>query len=61
MPTFKSGYQSVIEWGGFLSRGRTTLVGTVESFDQATYRNTIENHILPFVYDIHGGTYRLVV
>ncbi len=31
-PTFKSGCQTISVWGGFSSRGRTLLVGTVDSF-----------------------------
>ena len=56
VPTYKSGYQTVPVWGGFSSGGRTPLVRTVGSFDQHTYRVMIDNHILPFVYDVHGGT-----
>ncbi len=48
VPTFKSGYQSMSVWGGFSLRGRTTLVGTIGSFDRHTYRVIIDNHILPF-------------
>ena len=56
VPTFKSGYQSVSVWGGFSIHGRTPLVGTTGSFDRHTYRTIIDNHILPFIYDVHGGT-----
>ena len=61
VPTFKSGYQTVSVWGGFFVRGRIPVVGTVGSYDQQTYRVIIENHILPFVYDIHGGTESFVL
>ena len=36
-------------------RGRTPLVGTIGKFDQQTYRTIIDNHVLPFMYDVHGG------
>ena len=35
-------------------RRRTPLIGTVGSFDRHTYRAIIDNHILPFTYDVHG-------
>ncbi len=57
--TFKSVYQTVSVWGGFSMRGRTSLFGTIGSFDRNTYRVVIDNHILPFVYDVHGGLIRL--
>ena len=53
VPTFKSGYQTVSVWGGFSIRGRTSPVG---SFDRNAYRVIIDNHILPFIYDVHEGT-----
>ncbi len=54
--TYKSGYQSVSVWGGFSLRGRTPLVGTVGSFDNSAYPVIINNHILPFMYDVHDGS-----
>ena len=59
--TFKSGYQRVSVWGGFSLRGRTPLVGTIGSFDHYTYRVIIDNHVLPFVYDLHGGSNAFVL
>ena len=56
IPTYKSGYQTISVRGCFSSRGRTPLVRMVGSFDQHTYRVIIHNHILRFVYDVHGGT-----
>ena len=35
--------------------GRTPLVCTVGGFNQHTYRAIIDNHILPFVYNVHSG------
>lgn len=59
--TFKSGYKTVSVWGGFSLRGRTPLVGIIGSFDSNTYRVIIDNHILPFAYDVHGGTESFVL
>lgn len=36
-------------------RGRTPLVGIVVMFDQHAYQVIIDNHILPFMYDLHNG------
>ena len=36
-------------------RGRTPIVETFGSFDKHTYRVIIDNHILPFMYEVHGG------
>ncbi len=55
VPTFKSGYQNVSVRGGFSSKGRIPLVGTVGSFTSETYRVIIDNHILPFMYDTHDS------
>ena len=33
----------------------TPLVGTIDSFDQNTYRVIVDNHILPIIYDVYGG------
>ncbi len=52
VPKLKSGYQSVIVRGEFSALERTLLVG---HFSSNTYRVIIENHILPFMYDTHGG------
>ena len=48
-------------WCGFPVRGRTALVWTVRNFDQHIYRVIIDSQILPFVYDIHGGTESFVL
>ena len=48
-------------WGGSSIRGRTPLVGTIGSFDSNTYRVIIDNHILPFAYNIHGGTDQFIL
>lgn len=61
IPTFKSGYQTVSVWAGFSKYGRTPLVGIVGSFDRHTYRVIIDNHVLPFTYDVHGGTDKFVL
>ena len=61
VPTFKSGYLSVSVWGGFSSKGRTPLVGTIGSFDSNTYRSIIDNHILPFMEEKHGGVSSFVL
>ena len=61
VPTFKSGYQTVSVWGAFSVRGRTSLVGTTAISDRNTYHILIDNHILPFVNDLHGGTDRFVL
>ncbi len=37
-------------------RGRSPLMATIGSFDRHTYRVIIDDHILPFVYDVHDGT-----
>ena len=55
IPPFKSGYLSVSVRGGFFALGRTSLVGTVGSFDQRTYRVIVDNQILPFMYNVHNG------
>ena len=55
VPTFKSEYQTVSFWGEFFLRGRTQLVETVGSFDRHMYRGIIDNHVLPFMYDVHDG------
>ena len=31
------------------------------SFDQNTNRVIVKNHILPFIYDMHGGTNKFVL
>ena len=56
VPTFKSGYQTVSVWGWFSLSGCPPLFRTVGSFDSETYRVIVDNHILPFIYNIHGGT-----
>ena len=53
--TVKFGYQSVSVWSGFSIHGRLQLVGTVGSFDRHTYRVIIDDHILPFIYNVHNG------
>ena len=60
-PKFKSENQSVMAWGGFSAHERTQLVGVIGSFDQLIYRVVIDNYILPFFYDIHGGTDKFVL
>ena len=55
VPTFKSGYQTVSVWGCFSMKGRRPLFGVIRSFTQTTYRVIIDNHVLPFMYDIHEG------
>ena len=52
-PTFKSGYQTLSVWGEFSVHGRTPSVRSIGSFDRHAYLVMIDNHILPFVYDIH--------
>ena len=42
-------------WGGFSALGRTPLAGTYGGFTSDTYRVIIDNHILPSMYDNHGG------
>ena len=49
--TFKSGYLSVIVWGGFSALGRTSLVGTYGSFTRDAYRMRIHDLILQFMYE----------
>ena len=61
VPTFKSGYQTISVWGCFSMHGRTPPVGTIGSFTSATYRVIIDNHIIPFIYDIHGGTNEFIL
>ncbi len=61
IPSFKSGYQTESVWGGFSCNGRTPLFGTIGSFDQNTYRIIVDNQIVSFVYDVHGGTDTLVL
>ena len=56
VPEFKSGFQTVSVWGGFSMRRRTRLVGTIGKFDKYTYRNIVHNHVLAFMYDVHGGS-----
>ena len=53
VPTFKSGYQSVIVWAGFSKYGRTSLVGITGYFNQHADRSIIDAHILPCKRDIH--------
>ena len=55
VPTFKSGFQTISVWGGFSFHRRTPLVCTVGDFNQHTYRAIIDNHILPFMYNVHNG------
>ena len=52
---FKCGFQTVSLWGGFSFHGRTPLVCTVGDFNQHTCRTIIDNHILPFTYNVHNG------
>lgn len=61
IPTFKSCYKCVSAWGGFSVSGRTPLVGTIGSFKSDRYRVIIDNHILPFMYDVYDGPARFVL
>ncbi len=53
-PKFKSGFLTVSVWGGFSLLGKTSLIGLVGKFVQNTYRNIIDNHVLPYMYNFHG-------
>lgn len=44
-PTFKSGRQSVMVWGGFSARGRTPLVRCVGSMNASSYAAVLENRV----------------
>ena len=55
VPTFKSGYQTLSVWGGFSLRGLTQLAGAIGSFDSKTDQVIIDNHVLPFMRDVHDG------
>lgn len=44
----------------FQGLDKLPLVGTIGSFDRNTFRFVIDNHILPFVYNAHGGPTSLV-
>lgn len=61
VPTFKSRYQTVSVWGVFSRQERTPLVGTVGIFDRHTYHAILDNHILPFTYEIYGGWFNLIL
>ena len=60
-PTFKSGYQLVNVWGGFSNRGRTPLVRVNGRFNQHKYKSIIEETLLPFMMQNHGGTEEFVL
>lgn len=53
--SFKYGYQAVSVRRGFSMCGHITLVATIWRFDSYVYRAIIDNCVLPFIYDVHGG------
>ena len=47
--------------GGFSIRGRNPLVGTIGSFGRNAHRVIIDNHVLLFTYNIHGGSDQFIL
>lgn len=45
-PTFKSGRQTVMVWGGFSARGRTPLVRVEGSMNAAKYSGVLEDYVM---------------
>ena len=54
--TYKSGYRLVKIWGGFSIRGQAPLERIEGHFNQYKHGKIIDENLLPFVEEKHGGT-----
>jgi len=55
-PSFKSGWLSLLVWGGFSACGGTPLVRVEGRFNQHKYIDISQNHLLPFFEAKHSET-----
>ena len=54
-PSFKSGRESVMVWGGFSSMGRTPLVRVEGSMNAASYSILLEDTVVHYLYAHFGS------